>query len=159
MKKCSITPRRILTIAVFGLAMSMTAPIWADSSVDDAIDKRTDLMKDMGKHIKEIKKILGGATDVGTIKEHTAELEKLTSDLATHLKELFPVNSNQGDSAAQPAIWQNWSEFDKIAQSAATKGAALHKANEQGEPTAITTAYKELGEVCKSCHKDYRSEK
>jgi len=52
-------------------------------------------------------------------------------------------------------VGQNWAEFEKIAQSAASKGAAL-KADSSSD---ASSAYKAMGEVCKSCHKDYRAEK
>ncbi|CAK0762095.1 Cytochrome c [Gammaproteobacteria bacterium] len=154
------TPQyRIVKALLAGLLITVLPPIWADSSKEDACDKREDLMKDMGKHMKAIKKVLAGATDEGTVAEHANQMATLTNTLSTDLKTLFPVGSDHGDSQAKPNIWQNWAEFEKIAQSAATKGAALPKIVAGGDSAAIQSAYKELGDVCKSCHKDYRTEK
>ncbi|CAK0744722.1 Cytochrome c [Gammaproteobacteria bacterium] len=152
-------PKCIAKILFSSLFIAIVPPLWADSSAEDAADKREELMKDMGGHMKAIKKILAGATDTGIVTEHANSIATLTSTLATDLKTLFPVDSNQGDSEAKPTIWQNWAEFEKIAQSAAAKGTALQKTVTEGNSTAIIAAYKELGETCKSCHKDYRIEK
>ncbi|CAK0763111.1 Cytochrome c [Gammaproteobacteria bacterium] len=149
---------RAVKVLLSCLLIAGLSPVWADSAAEESIDKREDLMKGMGGHMKAIKKILGGATDVGTIVEHADGLAMLTSNLATDLKALFPVDSNQGDSEASATIWKNWAEFEKIAHSAATKGATL-KTSSSGDSAAISLAYKELGEVCKACHKDYRIEK
>jgi len=159
MKKFSTSYDRILKVAVSALLITTVPPLWADSPNEEAIQKRTDLMKEMKDHTKSIKKILDGDTDVGTLQVHTAGIAHLTQTLSTDLKTLFPVGSNQGDSQAKESIWKNWTEFEKVAQSAATKGAALHQINDGGNSDAIVSAYKEMGDACKACHKDYRTDK
>lgn len=149
----------ILQSALMGLMMSMTLPIFADTTNEEPSDKRENLMKEMGNHMKALKKILGGATDAGNVKEHAAAMEYLTRDLYAHLNELFPKGSDAEESSALPAIWQNWEDFKNIAQSATVKSVNLLTATSNGNSEQITEAYKELGAVCKNCHKDYRSEK
>ena len=90
---------------------------------------------------------------------HISDMEMLTKRLSDDLKNLFPVGSDVGETDAKPLIWNKWDDFAKIAKSVAEKGTALAQANTSGNKANIESAYKDLGDVCKSCHKDYRTEK
>jgi cytochrome c556 len=76
-------------------------------------------MKDMGKHMKAIKKILEGKLDAAEMLTHISDVKMLTKRLSNDLKMLFPVGSDVGETDAKPLIWNKWDEFAKIAQSAA----------------------------------------
>jgi cytochrome c556 len=109
--------------------------------------------------MKAIKKISEGKANAAEMSTQISGMETLTKRLSDDLKNLFPVGSDVGETDAKPVIWKKWDEFAKIAQSAADKGMALAKANAGGDKATVETAYKDLGDVCKTCHKDYRTEK
>ncbi len=136
-------------------------PFWAvaDSPAERALHSREDLMKDMGKHMKALKKALGDGMDANSVAEHAKGMATLTKTLASDLKSLFLAGSDQGDTEAKPLIWKQWDKFDQAAQSAATKGAALLDVSTRGQAADLQPAYQALGETCKTCHKDYRAEK
>lgn len=149
----------IVKIVLSGLLIVTLSPVWAETPANDIIKNREKLMKDMGKHMKAIKKIFEGKVGAAEMSTHVNGMETLTKHLSNDLKNLFPVGSDKGETDAKPLIWKKWEEFAKIAQSASDKGAALAKANAAGGKATIETAYKDLGDVCKTCHKDYRTEK
>ena len=131
----------------------------ADSPAERALHSREDLMKDMGKHMKALRKALGDGMDAKGVAEHAEGIATLTKTLASDLKSLFPVGSDQGETEARPLIWKQWDQFNQAAQSAATKGAALLNASTHGQAADLQPAYQALGETCKTCHKEYRAEK
>jgi len=144
--------------SAFALSLIITifTPAWAGSPVEQAIDKREDLMKNLGKHIKGVKKALG---EGGSAAADAAQIVSLTKTLVQDLKILFPENSDKGDSEAKPEIWTQWADFEKAARSASEKAKALHEAAGSGNHEAIASAFKDMGGACKSCHQDYRAEK
>jgi cytochrome c556 len=149
----------IIKVVLSCLLFATLPSVWAETSVNDTIKNREKFMKDMGKHMKAIKKISEGKTDAAEMSTQVSGMETLTKRLSDDLKNLFPVGSDVGETDAKPVIWQKWDEFAKIAQSATDKGAALAKANAAGDKATVEAAYKDLGDVCKTCHKDYRTEK
>ena len=148
----------IVKIVLSCLLVTTISPIWAETPANDTIHNREKFMKDMGKHMKTIKKILQGKIDAAEMPTQVSGMETLTKRLSDDLQNLFPVGSDIGKTDAKPLIWQKWDEFAKIAQSATDKGAALARANASGDKATIEAAYKDLGDVCKTCHKDYRTE-
>ncbi|BAP57407.1 cytochrome c' [Thioploca ingrica] len=149
----------IIKVVLSCLLVATLSIVWAETPTNDTIKNREKFMKDMGKHMKAIKKILDGKVDAAEMSTHVNGMETLTKRLSNDLKNLFPVGSDMGETDAKPVIWKKWDEFAKIAQSASDKGAVLAKVNAAGGKATIETAYKDLGDVCKTCHKDYRTEK
>jgi cytochrome c556 len=149
----------IVKVILSCLLVITLSSVWAEeTTTNDTIQNREKFMKDMGKHMKAIKKILEGKIDAAEMSTHTSSMETLTKRLSDDLKTLFPVGSDVGETDAKPLIWNKWDEFAKIAKSAADKGAALAQANASSNKANLEAAYKDLGDVCKSCHKDYRTE-
>jgi len=149
----------IIKVVLSCLLLATLPSVWAESSVNDTIKNREKFMKDMGKHMKAIKKIIESKANAAEMSTQISGMETLTKRLSDDLKNLFPVGSDVGETDAKPVIWKKWDEFAKIAQSATDKGVALAKANAASDKTTVEAAYKDLGDVCKTCHKDYRTEK
>ena len=49
-------------------------------------------------------------------------------------------------------------EFEKAASNARTKVEAFAKTVQGGNQQAIAASFKDMGEGCKACHKDFRKE-
>jgi cytochrome c556 len=69
---------------------------------------------------------------------------------------LFPAGSDKGNTKAAPAIWTDTAGFQKDAMALSTAGDNLATAAKAGDATAVAAAYKEIGEACGACHKEYR---
>jgi cytochrome c556 len=69
---------------------------------------------------------------------------------------LFPAGTDKGDTKAAPAIWTDRAGFEKDAMALSAAGEKLSVAAKAGDETAVAAAYKEIGDACGACHKDYR---
>ena len=69
---------------------------------------------------------------------------------------LFPAGSDKGETKAAPAIWTDRAGFEKAAMTLSSAGEKLSVAAKAGDETAVAAAYKEIGDACGACHKDYR---
>jgi cytochrome c556 len=69
---------------------------------------------------------------------------------------LFPAGSDKGDTKAAPTIWTDTAGFQKAAVTLSAAGEKLATAAKAGDATAVAAAFKEIGEACGACHKDYR---
>lgn len=74
------------------------------------------------------------------------------------LPTLFPEDSQEGDTRALPAIWEDpEGVMAEIAAAQEAAQAVLDAAN-AGDMTAYATAVGAMGERCGSCHSKYRAE-
>ena len=69
---------------------------------------------------------------------------------------MFPAGTDKGDTKAAPAIWTDQAGFQKDAEALSAAGGKLAMAAKAGDETAVAAAYKEIGEACGACHKDFR---
>jgi cytochrome c556 len=69
---------------------------------------------------------------------------------------LFPAGSDKGNTKAAPAIWSDTAGFQKASMALSAAGEKLATAAKAGDATAVAAAFKETGEACGACHKEYR---
>jgi cytochrome c556 len=69
---------------------------------------------------------------------------------------LFPPGSDKGNTKAAPTVWSDQAGFQKAAMRLTTTSEALASAAKSGVATAVAAAFKEVGEACGACHKEYR---
>ncbi len=69
---------------------------------------------------------------------------------------LFPEGSDKGTTKAAPAIWTDMDGFKKDAMALSAAGEALATAAKAGDETAVAAAFKQIGDACGACHKEYR---
>ena len=70
------------------------------------------------------------------------------------MPDAFPTGSNS--VGADPAIWENFSDFENKADAFAKAAAKLKAAAASGNAGAVKKAAQALGGTCKSCHQSYR---
>jgi cytochrome c556 len=122
---------------------------------EDIINYRQNMMKAIGGHTGAAGAIIQGKVDYkNQLADHARALQALTIDIPA----LFPKDSDFGDTKAKDGVWSNRAEFEKAAKDAKAKVAAFAKAVQGGNQQAIVASYKEMGEGCKGCHKDFRKE-
>ena len=68
----------------------------------------------------------------------------------------FPAGSDKGETKASPKIWEEMAGFKKDADALSAAGEKLAIAAKAGDASATAAAYKEIGEACGACHKEYR---
>lgn len=71
----------------------------------------------------------------------------------------FPAGSDQGDTAALPAIWEDRAGFDeKLAKFAEASASAAETSGKDGpaDIEAFKAAFDPVLGACKSCHETYR---
>jgi cytochrome c556 len=122
---------------------------WA---ADDIIKTREADMKEMGKSLKAIKGIIdsgGSAADVVAPANKIAEVAGL-------IPSLFPKGSDQGKTGALPAIWENWDDFTKHADSLKNEATMLASAGQSGDLATVRAQFDKTAKECGACHKDFR---
>jgi cytochrome c556 len=137
-----------------GFMLSLLVPVALRAAEpEDIIKYRQNVMKANGAHLAAAAAIIQGKVDYqNQLDTHVRALQALTSDIPG----LFPKGSDFGDTRAKDAVWDKRAEFDKRAKNLKDKVAAFAKAVKSGKHEAMLAAFKDVGEDCKACHKDFR---
>jgi len=121
---------------------------------EDYIKYRQAMMTAIGGHSGAAGQIVRGkVSPEGALAMHADALAALNADLAS----LFPEGSDFGETRAKAEIWDNWTAFEKAAGDAKNATAAFAAAVADGDADKIAAAYREVGEACKGCHKEFRA--
>ncbi len=146
-----VTMRRLFAV---GFVLVMLAPIMLRAAEpQDIIKYRQNVMKANGAHLAAAAAIIQGKVDFkNQLDAHVRALQTFTSDIPA----LFPKGSDFGDTRAKDAVWDKRAEFDKRAKNLKEKVAAFARAVKGGKREAMLAAFKDVGEDCKACHKDFR---
>ena len=139
-----------------GMLLSLLAPLALSAAEpEDVIKYRRSMMKAIGGHTSAAGAIVQGKVDYKThLAEHARALQAMTKDIPG----LFPKDSDFGDTNAKDEVWSKRAEFEKAASNAKAKVEAFAKAVQGGKQDAIVASFKDMGEGCKGCHKDFRKE-
>jgi cytochrome c556 len=144
--------RKLLAGAFFGvLTLAVSTQAFAQADVNE---KRQQLMKSQGAAAKAIK----GAVET----KDYATVEAKAKDImgtADKIVSSFPKGSTTGKTKAKPEIWEKPDDFAKNAKNLNKAASELAAAAKAGDDAAVNTKVKALGEVCNSCHKEFRAEK
>lgn len=134
--------------------LAMLAPLALSAAEpEDIIKYRQNVMKAIGGHTAAAGAIVQGKVDYkSSLTEHARALQALTRDIPA----LFPKDSDFGDTKAKDEVWSKRADFDKAAKDTAAKIGAFAKATQGGNAQAIAASFKDVGESCKACHKDFR---
>lgn len=151
MMQCKTRRLTVMGLMLFGLApLALNA-----AEPEDVIKYRKNVMKAVGGHTSAAGAIVQGKVDYKThLAEHARALQALTKDIPA----LFPKDSDFGDTDAKDGVWSKRADFEKAASTARSKVDAFAKAVQGGKQDAIVASFKDMGEGCKGCHKDFRKE-
>lgn len=139
-----------------GSMLIMLAPLALSAAEpEDIIKYRRNMMKAIGGHTSAVGAIVQGKVGYKAhLAEHARALQTLTKDIPG----LFPKDSDFGDTNALDAVWSKRADFEKAAGNVKTKVEAFAKAVQGGNQQTIAASFKDMGEGCKACHKDFRKE-
>ncbi|HVY99463.1 MAG TPA: cytochrome c [Dongiaceae bacterium] len=118
----------------------------------DAVGARRAAMKANGQALMHIDKIIrsgGNPADVIGPANRIAAA-------ALQIPALFPPGSGAGDAAADPAIWQNFDDFQGKAANLQSQAAMLAAAAQAGDLPTIRAQFDKVVQACGDCHKPYR---
>lgn len=140
------------------IAISMLAFAGAAASADPIADRQA-LMKERGKLVGALSKVVKGETEfdaaavLATLRELEANAEKF--DVAA----LFPAGTEQGgDTTAAPKVWEDSAGF----AAAEDKYLADVKAAVAAPPADAAALKAQFGTIagdCGACHQSYRIKK
>jgi cytochrome c556 len=140
---------------IVGLFILLTASVSSQVlAQEDFIENRQKAMKGNSADVKAIK----GAVE----SKDYATIETKAKDImgtADKIPSLFPKGSNVGKTKAKPEIWEKSDEFAKNAKNLSKAAGELATAAKSQDESAVGTKFKALGEVCSSCHKEFRADK
>jgi len=139
-------------IVVAAALLALTGAAQAEEP-EHYIKYRQAVMKAIGGHSGAASQIVRGkVSPEGALALHANALAALSADLTG----LFPEGSDFGETEAKEEIWNDWAAFEKVAADAKSATAAFAAAVAGGDPDAINAAYRDVGEACKGCHKQFR---
>ena len=140
---------------VVGLFILLTASVSSQAlAQEDVIEKRQNLMKSNSAAVKAIKGAVENK-DYSTIETKAKEIMGNAEKIPT----VFPTGSTTGKTKAKPVIWEKSDEFAKNAKNLSKAAGELATAAKSQDESAVGTKFKALGEVCSSCHKEFRADK
>jgi cytochrome c556 len=133
-----------------GMILVLGAVAHADGF--DPIETRKAAMDLVGVTFANIKSVVTTNGDVKTLEASAKAIKRYALTHPT----LFPAGSGTGDTKAASAIWTDSAGFQKSSMNMANAADTLATAAKAGDATAAAAAFKEMGEACSACHKDYR---
>ena len=122
----------------------------------DAIEYRKDVMLSMAAHLSALTELLTGDLDFD--ESHVQAQAKSLGLNAQLVSSLFPPDSDEGETAALPGIWQRPEQFLARAETAEREGRNLVAAAESGDREFLVQSLKRLADACRNCHREFRAE-
>ncbi|MEW6330620.1 MAG: cytochrome c [Pseudomonadota bacterium] len=149
-----ISPLRSLLATGSLLAMLVPLSLHA-AEPEDIIKYRQNVMKAVGGHTSAAGAIVQGKVEYKSdLLEHARSLQALTRNIPA----LFQKDSDFGDTKARDEVWSKRADFEKRANDTKAKVEVFAKAVQSSNQQTIAASFKDVGESCKACHKDFRKE-
>jgi cytochrome c556 len=143
------------------LATAMGAAAFAADEPVNIVKYRKAFMGANGAHITMIAAVVKGEVSFGDVATNARALAEQGKLLTANLEQLFPEGTAKGEtgekSAALPAIWEKWGEFEQAAQKFEEESAKFAEVAAGGDQAAIGQALGALGKQgCGNCHETFR---
>lgn len=146
-------------IAAFSTLLIIASGLaFAHSGASGIVKERMDMMGEIGDSMKIIGTMIKGESDYDAKAAKAAAMTIYGH--ASHISEMFPEGSTQKPTEALPAIWNNWDEFERIAN--IMKDTAKELADVAGaasDASQIRVQFGAVGKSCGSCHEKFRLKK
>ena len=142
------------------------APVGSDVAVDSKELKRA---KKVVERREAVMGLMGWSAGpmAGMVKEeapYDAELfsrqARRLAGLADMTADLFKADVRAFDvhTEAKPEIWDDYGDFEQLAQDLLESSQALVLASEAGDLAAASEAFKAVADDCKACHDKYKED-
>jgi len=144
--------QKFLTAVIFAaLTLAVSSQAFAQA---DIIEKRQAAMKSNNANAKAIKAAIE-TKDYATVETKAKDI----MGTADRIPSLFPKGSTTGKTKAKPEIWEKPDDFAKNAKNLNKAAGELASSAKAGNDADVNVKVKALGEVCNSCHKEFRADK
>jgi cytochrome c556 len=160
MSPCS---KRLAAGAALALmTMGSTLALAADEPAN-LVKYRQNFMKGNSAHLGMIAAVVKGEVSLtDELAPNAAALAEMGEMLSANLQQLFPEGTDKAaglETAALPAIWEKWSDFEQVAMRFQEETAKLAEVAEAGDMAAIGQQLGVVGkEGCGACHETFREE-
>ena len=124
----------------------------AASAQGNAIAERRAGLKRMGEHMQAMKAVVDSKGDPRPLAATVDDMIAWYRTMPTR----FPPGSDQGDTRALPALWNERANFETINNTMVNQLQALRTAAASGDSAAFAAAYGQTGQTCGTCHRPYR---
>lgn len=146
-----------VTASLITSILVVSTGIFAHRGATGVVKDRMVLMKEMGKAMKTISKMVRGKAHLDMTK--LIKAAELIGDQSRQIDTLFPKGSGDGLTEASLKIWQDRAGFRESARMLGSAADSLRAAATTNQPKIIKSAFRTLGKSCSSCHKLYRTKK
>lgn len=141
-------------LAGLSLAAGVAVALTGLAVAQDAIAKRKDIMKGVGKATKASVAMVKGEAPYDAAKA-AAAMKTIAEAWAPFVKLFPPGTEKGGETTAAPKIWQDMKDFDAKGQKMAADAQAAIGAAAKGAD-AFKAAFGAVTKNCKGCHDTYR---
>jgi cytochrome c556 len=158
MSPCS----RKLAIGTMLVLMTMGSTLaFAADEPANLVKYRQNFMKGNSAHLGMIAALVKGEVSLtDELAPNAAALAEMGKMLSANLQQLFPEGTDKAaglETAALPAIWEKWSDFEQVAMRFQEETAKLAEVAEAGDTAAIGQQLGVVGkEGCGACHETFR---
>jgi len=151
-----------MRVVVSAILISSTLLVYmgitnAHMGAKGVVRERMELMKSIGKTMKEIRKMANGKMPL-----ESAKVASAATAIAHHggrIGALFPQGSVDDVSEASPKIWEDPAGFKRSTDLLMKTANDLFAAAQSNDPAKVKSAFRSLGRTCSSCHTDFRIKK
>ena len=159
--------RRRLRLMISAIVLTIcSAPLLsAEMNVDGMIKYRQNVMKSLAGHTGAVDRLVRGQVPLmDQLEMHATAAQNIARTITT----LFPADSIPPNAEfagatvateALAAIAEKPEEFEKAAQQTIDATEDLVKVVQSGNQQELPLAFKQVGESCKGCHKNFREKK
>ncbi len=143
--------KRMLLVSTLA-TLVMTGPV-AAMDAEDIIKYRNSVMKAYAGHTGAASRIVRGKVDyVEQLAMHATAMR----DISLVIDDLFPEDSDFGETRAKAEVWSKPDEYKKAMEENQQAAEAFLKAVNDG--TANAETFKAVTDTCKGCHDKFRAE-
>jgi cytochrome c556 len=158
MSPCS---RNLAVATALALMAAGSTLAFAADEPANLVKYRQTFMKGNSAHLGMIASVMKGEVSLtDELAPNAAALAEMGEMLAANLQQLFPEGTDKAaglKTAALPAIWEKWSEFEQVAMRFQEETAKLAEVAEGGDMAAIGQQLGVVGkEGCGACHETFR---
>tara|TARA_B100001750_G_C15263696_1_gene473961 strand:+ start:417 stop:758 length:342 start_codon:yes stop_codon:yes gene_type:complete len=90
------------------------------------------------------------------LESHIVDHARSILQISRMILAMFPEGSGKGRTKSKQAIWENWSEFESVANDFERESVKLIEVAERGDIEALAKQVKATGKTCSGCHRNFR---
>ncbi len=134
----------VVRLLAAGLTVATLSTVLAHGGATGIVKERMDAMSQIGKAVKSLAGMFKGEIkyDADTVKAAAGVMRGHSGD---NLTRLFPEGSKGGASEAKAEIWQNWTDFQRLANNLQTYSSALAAAADKGNGATMPNSSTMMG--------------